>query len=300
MSADVGRPPALPPQPEPPALEPQPEALHEEPTRRRAAPRWLWWVLAPLLIAAGVATAVLLFGDDDGVAPPASVPGSSSRIALDADLGPDADAFDAVPGTRPASDIGPEADLCDGVVGAAVVLRTSADESLPRCDGLITLSDGTVSARALAEPRGGGGRPCVNADQVSSVASSRRDPRLTLARQRAIRGAVDNARRQTRSSGLTPAERVGALSSAAYEAGRRFDAQRRLRLLAVRERAGSACVVPGRDDVASGRYPLATRIELLTRAGNARQPSVQRAAVAIDNLTSGPAPIDATVLRRAR
>ena len=57
---------------------------------------------------------------------------------------------------------------------------------------------------------------------------------------------------------------------------------------------------PDRDDVASGRYPLASRIELLAMQDSLDQPAVDRAAVAIGHLTSGPAPISATVLRRAR
>ena len=107
-------------------------------------------------------------------------------------------------------------------------------------------------------------------------------------------------RRRTEGSGLTASERVGTLAQAAYEAGRNFDARNGVRLYAVRKRTGTKCVVPGRDDVAAGRYPLAQRIELLTRAKNAKLPAVQRAAVAIDNITSRPAPIDATILRRAR
>jgi hypothetical protein len=262
--------------------------------------RWLWWVLAPLLVAAGLATALLIFGGEDEAPGPGTTPGASSRIALDVNLGRARDAFESVPGTRPASDIGPEADLCDGVVGAAVVLRTSADRPLPRCNGLVTIADGTVSARALAARSGSGGRPCVNADQASSIAATRRNRRLTAARQRAVQRAIRGARRETLGAGLTASERVATIAEAAYDAGRRFDARRNLRLYAVRERVGTECVVPGRDDVASGRYPLATRIELVTRPGNARLPAVQRAAVAIDNITSRPAPIDATVLRGSR
>ena len=37
----------------------------------------------------------------------------------------------------------------------------------------------------------------------------------------------------------------------------------------------------------------------MTRTRNAKLPAVQRAAVAIDNITSRPAPVDATVLRRS-
>ena len=284
--------------PEPVAAPGQPDDLRRRAARGRR--RLLWWILAPLIVAAGLGTALLIYGGDDETPSPTSVPGASSRIALDVDLGPDREAFVSVPGTRPASDIGPEADLCDGVVGAAVVLRTAADESLPRCSGLVTIADGTVSARALAERGGSGERPCVNADQVSSLAATRRDTRLTEARQRSVRGALTKARRRIRGASLTASERVGTLAQAAYEAGRAFDSRRRLRLYAVRKRAGTKCIVPGRDDVAAGRYPLATRIELLTRARNAKQPAVQRAAVAIDNITSRPAPIDATVLRRAR
>jgi hypothetical protein len=293
---------AAPIQPQPaaePMLRPEPAAA-AQPPRARGRRRWLWWVVAPLLIAAGLATALLIFGGDDEAPGPGSTPGASSRIALDVDLGRARDAFESVPGTRPASDIGPEADLCDGVVGAAVVLRTAADRTLPRCSGLVTIADGTVSARALAARGGSGGRPCVNADQASALAATRRNTRLTDARQRSVQRAIAGARRETLGAGLTASERVATIAEAAYDAGRRFDARRNLRLYAVRLRADTECVVPGRDDVASGRYPLATRIELLTRARNAKLPAVQRAAVAIDNITSRPAPIDATVLRGSR
>ena len=212
----------------------------------------------PLVVLAGLGPALLLFSGDDGAPRPASsIPGSSSRIALDVNLGNDADAFASVPGTRPASDIGPEADLCDGVVGAAVVLRTAADEPLPRCGGLVTIADGTVSARALAERGGKGKRRCVNADQASSIAATRRDARRTAARQRAVRRGIAKSRRQTRGAGLTASERVGTLAEAAFDAGRAYDVRNGVRLYAVRKRAGTKCIVPGRDDVAAGRYPLA-------------------------------------------
>ena len=58
--------------------------------------------------------------------------------------------------------------------------------------------------------------------------------------------------------------------------------------------------MPGRDDVASGRYPLANRIELIATEATRALPAVERAAVVIDNMTSGPAPINATVVRRTR
>jgi hypothetical protein len=180
------------------------------------------------------------------------------------------------------------------------VLRSAAEDTIPRCGGLVTIADGTVSARAIGERGGTGKRRCINADQASSLAATRADTARTSARQLTVRRGIARAQRETRGAGLTASERVGTLAQAAYDAGRRFDQRARLRLYAVRKRTGSKCVVPGRDDVAAGRYPLAQRVELLTRAKNAKLPVVQRAAVAIDNVTSRPAPIDVTILRRAR
>ncbi len=287
---------------EPPSEEPTtPDDVRDAPPPRRRR-GWLWLLLGPLLIAAGVITALVLYGDDEQPATPTTttLPGASARIALALDLGPDAQAFDTVPGTRDASDIGALADLCDGVVGAAVVVRAAADNAPPPCEGLVTVTDGSASALALAERAGRGRRSCVDAADVPTIAASRPDRTLTAARSRAVRRAETTARQRTRGAGLTAAERVGTIHTAAYEAGRRFDAQRRLRLLAVRARPGSACVVPGRDDVASGRYPLADRIELIATEATRALPAVERAAVVIDNMTSGPAPINATVVRRAR
>ena len=178
------------------------------PPRRRRG--WLWLLLGPLLIAAGVITALVLYGDDEQPVTPTTttLPGASARIALALDLGPDAQAFDTVPGTRDASDIGALADLCDGVVGAAVVVRVAADNAPPPCEGLVTVTDGSASALALAERAGRGRRACVDAADVPTIAASRPDRTLTAARSRAVRRAETSARQRTRGSGLTAAERV--------------------------------------------------------------------------------------------
>ena len=135
---------------------------------------------------------------------------------------------------------------------------------------------------------------------MPSIAAARPNRRLTTDRDAAVQRATSRAERANRSSNLTPGERAGRVHTAAFEAGRAFDVRNRLRLLAVRPEPGAKCVVPGRDDVASGRYPLASRIELLAMQDSLDQLAVDRAAVAIGHLTSGPAPISATVLRPER
>ncbi len=268
------------------------------PARRRGR-GWAWAALAALL-AGGVLAAAVVLDDRDEPTTTTTVPGSMSRIALTPELGPDTRAFTSVPGTRPASDAGAVDDLCDGIVGAAVVVRPSGADALPPCAAVVTVSSGTVSALALAERSSSRKRSCVNAADVPSIAASRPDRRRTVARDAAVQRATTRAELRTRNAGLTPGERVGKVHTAAYRAGRRFDARQRLRLLAVRATAKGACVVPGRDDVASGRYPLASRVELLALESTRDQPAVDRAAVVIEHLTSGPAPISATVLRRKR
>jgi hypothetical protein len=282
---------------EPPTDKAEAPAVSERGPRRG---RWLWGGLAALLAGAAVAAVVVIADRDEPQQTTPTVPGSMSRIALTPELGPDTSAFESVPGTRPASDAGAVNDLCDGLVGAAVVVRPSGGDEVPPCQGLVTVASGTLSALALAERSDGRKRSCVDAADVPSIAADRPNRRLTAGRETAVQRATTRAQRANEGSTLTPGERVGRVHTAAFEAGRAFDARNDLRLLAVRKAEGGTCVVPGRDDVASGRYPLANRIELLARQDSLDQLAVDRAAVAIGHLTSGPAPISATVLRSER
>ena len=293
--------PSAPLQPPDPLFAPRkPTPASDDGLSLRDRRRWLLTGLAALVASGVSVTFVAINERGDSVKKPPTVPGSISRIALTPELGPDARAFTSVPGTRPASDAGAVSDLCDGVVGAAVVIRASGADAVPPCLNVVTVTSGTVSALALSEPRSKSKRTCVAAGDVPSIAASRADRRRTAARDASVQRATTSAERATRDAPLPAGERAGRVHTAAFEAGRAFDSRERLRLLAVRAVEQAGCVVPGRDDVASGRYPLSSRIELLALEATRDLPGVERAAAVIEHLTSGPAPISATVLRRER
>ncbi|MFM9140250.1 MAG: hypothetical protein ACKOTH_06865, partial [Solirubrobacterales bacterium] len=83
---------------------------------------------------------------------------------------------------------------------------------------------------------------------------------------------------------------------AAAEAGARFDRRRGLRLAAVR--SGGRCVAPSRSALASGTYPLATRVTLLAQPDAVESKEVRALAASLRSSLGGPVPVQAWVSRR--
>ena len=83
---------------------------------------------------------------------------------------------------------------------------------------------------------------------------------------------------------------------AAAAAGKRFDRKRGLKLAAVRR--GNRCVAPNRRTLATGAYPLATRVTLLAQPDAVESEEVRALAASLRSSLAGPVPVEAWVSRR--
>ncbi|MFM9127380.1 MAG: hypothetical protein ACKOTA_07470, partial [Solirubrobacterales bacterium] len=135
-------------------------------------------------------------------------------------------------------------------------------------------------------------RRCLSPAGVAAGAG-RASRSLTRARSEAQASAA------ARATGPSPSPSAAAIRAgrvAAAEAGARFDRRRGLKLAAVR--SGGRCVAPSRSALASGTYPLATRVTLLAQPDAVESKEVRALAASLRSSLGGPVPVQAWVSRR--
>ena len=135
-------------------------------------------------------------------------------------------------------------------------------------------------------------RRCLNPSGVAA-GSSGASGGLTRARRQAQESA---ARKATRAADTPSPAAIRAGRVAAASAGAQFDRRRGLKLAAVR--SGGRCVPPNRRTLASGTYPLATRVTLLAQPEAVESKEVRALAASLRSSLAGPVPVDAWVSRR--
>ena len=246
---------------------------------------WRPWAVAGvglLVIAVAIAVAAIgSGGSGEEDPPPAEI--ALDRFPAGSDL---ARATAGVAGVRAArGDAGAEA--CVGSAQAALVIERDDPEGVG-CRGLQRVLTVTASARAGAVPSSR--RRCVAPSAITSGAR-RASRSLTRARARAQEQAARRAARA--GSGQPRAATIRASRVASARAGTRFDRSRGLRLLAVR--SGGRCVGPSQAALASGAYPLATRVTLLAQPDAVESEEVRALAASLRSSLAGPVPVGAWV-----
>ena len=238
---------------------------------------------AAVVVVAAIAIALASGGSPAEEPPPA-------EIALDSFPagGAVARATTGLAGVRAArGDAG--AEVCVGSAQAALVVERD-DPDRVGCRGLQRILTVTASARGAADPSRR--RRCLSAGAVRAGAG-RASSSLTRARAQAQRSA---ARRAQEAAGQPSTAAIRAGRVAAAGAGARFDRRRGLKLAAVR--SGGRCVPPNRRNLASGAYPLATRVTLLAQPDAVESEEVRALAASLRSSLAGPLPVDAWVSRR--
>ncbi|MFM8561559.1 MAG: hypothetical protein ACKOB9_05615 [Solirubrobacterales bacterium] len=230
-----------------------------------------------------VAVALASGGSGEEEPPPAEI--ALDRFADGSDV---ALAYGGLPGVRAArGDAG--AEVCVGSAQAALVVERD-DPDRVGCPGLQRVLTVTASARGAVDPSRE--RRCLSpAGVAAGTGSASRS--LTRARSEAQASAA------ARATGPSPSPSAAAIRAgrvAAAEAGARFDRRRGLRLAAVR--SGGRCVAPSRSALASGTYPLATRVTLLAQPDAVESKEVRALAASLRSSLGGPVPVQAWVSRR--
>ncbi|MBU6337919.1 MAG: hypothetical protein KGR19_08935 [Acidobacteria bacterium] len=262
---------------------PPPAAPPPDPGPRGRRP-WIVAGVAAAVVAAAVLVAVLVSGGSQTEEPP------PAEIALDTfPAGGDvARATAGLAGVRGArGDAG--AEVCVGSAQAALVIERSDPDRIG-CRGLQRIITVTASARGVADPSRQ--RPCLRPSGARAGSSKASGP-LTRARARA-QGRAERAAQGAQGTPSPAAIRAGRVAAA--RAGARFDRRRGLKLAAVRR--GGRCVAPNRATLASGSYPLATRITLLAQPDYVESEEVRALAASLRSSLAGPVPVDAWVARR--
>ena len=245
------------------------------------------WIVAAVAgaVALVAVLAIVLVSGGSGEEEPAP-----AEIALDpfADGSDIALAYGGLPGVRAArGDAG--AEVCVGSAQAALVVERDDPDRIG-CRGLQRVLTVTASARGAADPSRK--RRCLSPSGVAAGASGA-SARLTRARRQAQESAALEATGTTEKP--SPAA-IRAGRVAAARAGAQFDRKRGLKLAAVR--SGGRCVAPNRRTLASGTYPLATRVTLLAQPDAVESKEVRALAASLRSSLAGPVPVDAWVSRR--
>lgn len=250
----------------------------------RGGRTWIAVAAAGLLVVA-VAVAVALASGGSGEEEPLPAEIALDRFADGSDV---ALAYGGLPGVRAArGDAG--AEVCVGSAQAALVVERE-DPDRVGCPGLQRVLTVTASARGAVDPSRK--RRCLSPAGVAAGAGSA-SRSLTRARSEAQASAA------ARATGSDPSPSPAAIRAgrvAAAEAGARFDRRRGLKLAAVR--SGGRCVAPSRSALASGTYPLATRVTLLAQPDAVESKEVRALAASMRSSLGGPVPVQAWVSRR--
>ncbi len=245
---------------------------------------WIVAAVAGAVVLAAVLAIVLVSGGS-GEEEPAPAEIALDRFADGSDI---ALAYGGLPGVRAArGDAG--AEVCVGSAQAALVVERDDPDRIG-CRGLQRVLTVTASARGAADPSRK--RRCLNPSGVAAGASGASGG-LTRARRDAQESA---ARKATRAADTPSPAAIRAGRVAAASAGAQFDRRRGLKLAAVR--SGGRCVPPNRRTLASGTYPLATRVTLLAQPEAVESKEVRALAASLRSSLAGPVPVDAWVSRR--
>jgi hypothetical protein len=245
------------------------------------------WIVAAIAGAVALAAvlAVVLVSGGSGEDEPAPAEIALDRFADGSDI---ALAYGGLPGVRAArGDAG--AEVCVGSAQAALVVERDDPDRIG-CRGLQRVLTVTASARGAADPSRK--RRCLSPSGVAAGAS-----KASAGLTRARRQAQEAAAREATGTATTPspaAIRAGRVAAA--RAGAQFDRKRGLKLAAVR--SGGRCVAPNRRTLASGTYPLATRVTLLAQPDAVESKEVRALAASLRSSLAGPVPVDAWVSRR--
>jgi hypothetical protein len=245
------------------------------------------WIVAAIAgaVALVAVLAIVLVSGGSGEEEPAPAEIALDRFADGSDI---ALAYGGLPGVRAArGDAG--AEVCVGSAQAALVVERDDPDRIG-CRGLQRVLTVTASARGAADPSRK--RRCLNPSGVAAGASG-----ASAGLTRARREAQESAAR--RATGTAPAPSPAAIRAgrvAAARAGAQFDRRRGLKLAAVR--SGGRCVAPNRRTLASGTYPLATRVTLLAQPDAVESKEVRALAASLRSSLAGPVPVDAWVSRR--
>lgn len=261
----------------------------QPPSGPAGSPRsWRPWLIAAAgaAIVAVAAVIIVIATGGSGTDNPAP-----AQIALDSfPAGSDVQRSAAgLPGVRAArGDAG--AEVCVGSAQAALVIERS-DPNRIGCRGLQRVLTVTASARGAVDPSKK--RRCLGPSGLRAGAGNASGP-LTRARAAAQRQALHRAASQSGGEPSPAAIRAGRVAAA--QAGAQFDRRRGLKLVAVRR--GKRCLVPNRRTLATGAYPLATRVTLLAQPDAVESEEVRSLAAALRSSLAGPVPVQAWVSRR--
>lgn len=245
------------------------------------------WIVAAVAGAVALAAvlAIVLVSGSSGEEEPAPAEIALDRFADSSDI---ALAYRGLPGVRAArGDAG--AEVCVGSAQAALVVERDDPDRIG-CRGLQRVLTVTASARGAADPSRR--RRCLSPSGVAAGAS-RASAGLTRARRQAQESAARNA---TGAAEKPSPAAIRAGRVAAARAGAQFDRKRGLKLAAVR--SGGRCFAPNRRTLASGTYPLASRVTLLAQPDAVESREVRALAASLRSSLAGPVPVDAWVSRR--